>query len=63
MHIIQDRNGDWRLVGTPRLLFQGEYALETEAEEECSREHNSSTFDVLALEQQLLTNRAAAANG
>ena len=63
MHISQDRNGEWRLVGTPRRLVQGEYVYESGIDGERSQEQKSSTFDVLALEQQLLTNRAAAANG
>lgn len=63
MHIIQDRNGEWRLVGTPRMLVEGEFSFETELEGGYSSERKSNTFDVLALEQQLLTTRAAAAGG
>jgi diaminopimelate epimerase len=63
MHIIQDRNGEWRLVGTPKMLVEGAFSFETDVEGESSSERRSSTCDVLALEQQLLTNRAAAAGG
>lgn len=63
MHITQERNGEWRLVGTPRMLVEGVFSYETEIDGDHSTEHSSNTFDVLALEQQLLTNRAAAAGG
>lgn len=63
IQVMQAPGGEWCLIGSPRMLVDGNFSPKPENKEAQVGRHDYDTFDVIALEEQLLRRRATGTDG